>query len=250
MNKQVDVIAGSVYDAAIDSTHQRFAQGKVPKLGHKVAFNDGREYIYCSTQVVLAAGNPVSVAFGGAEIANLATAAAIGATTVYVNTTGVTSGPIAAGVVAANAFSGGRLCIVDDTGEGYAYTIKSSTAGTASVGVYLTLYDPLKVAIDTTSDVVLTVNPFANVVLGIAAGKFLGVAMVPTTDASASLTKYFWVQTKGVAVGTGSGTVGQPLAVGAGVLADSAADTTNEVGTCMATSANGNVVVWLDGAGL
>ena len=235
-NKQTDIGVGSVFAAPIAESSQAFTQSKVPKLGTKVRFDDGREYVFCSTALDITVGQLVGMAAPSAELANSCTAAAIGATSVT----------IATSTLAANTFADGYLHIVDDTGTNYTYRIKSHTAGTTTVAAVFTLYDPLIVALDTTSDVVLSPCPFRSVIVNTATTVPVGMAVRTTTAATAGVTQYFWVQTRGACTLIGTGTLGKPLhAAAAGAVAVAAADDTNHVGICIQTQASGEVSAWL-----
>lgn len=236
-NQQIDIGVGSVFAAPLTEASQAFAQGRVPRLGTRVRFDDGREYIFCSTASNITAGQLVGMAAPTAELADKCKAAAIGATSVT----------IATSTLAANTYKDGFLHIVDDTGTNYTYRIKSHTAGTTTVDAIFTLYDPLIVALDTTSDVVITPCPYRNVIVNTATTVPVGMAVRTTTASTDGVTQYFWVQSKGACTLIGTGTLGQPLDAGAaGVVAVKAANTTNTVGICLQTQASGEVAAWLN----
>jgi len=249
-NVGLDNVGGSPYDTAWDDTSAKFKENRYPRVGSRKRYQDGREFVLCSTQSVVAAGEMVAHSVAAAEIAGASgVVGTSGTPTVTLVTTSTSFFGGSNGVIAANRLAGGFLHIVDDTGEGYTYRIKSHTAGTATANVTFTLYDNLKVALDSTSDAVVTPNPFDIVIQSTATLRPIGVAMVPTTGATSSLTKYFWVQTKGPATALGTGTVGKPviaIAAGAVQVGAEADDGVNVVGVCLATSASGHVAVWLD----
>ena len=139
--------------------------------------------------------------------------------------------------------------MTDDAGEGYSYRIKSNTVQDASAKVTFTLYDGLKVAITTDTDCCLVGPKYTNVVEAATTAETpIGVALVPTTGASATVTAYFWVQTKGPGVALGAGTLAAPLALStAGAVANSAEAGSGVydqiVGQALATTANGSVPI-------
>lgn len=113
-------------------------------------------------------------------------AAAIGATSVT-----VTLGATAA---TANQYAGGQMVVNDATGEGYTYKIASHPAANSAATLVLTLEDPLKVALDTTSQVTLCANPGNGVLLHASTEVSypVGVAIYPITAS------YFgWIKTRG-----------------------------------------------------
>lgn len=253
-NLQKDMVSGSVYDACVAATATKFLGGRVPHLGQTVSFRDGREFVYCSTVEDFVAGEVVAVKTALAtEFANKLVAASVGATEVQLNIYNVQIFGGTVSTIAANRLAGGFLMITDDLGEGYSYKIKSNTvqATTDATHIYttITLYDPLKVAIDaTTSDCVLVGNPFKSVTEGSASLKPIGVAMVPTTGTTAEC--YFWVQTKGPAVCLGAATVGVEVATAASGAVANAAEAGSGaydciIGTGLATTADGYASVWL-----
>lgn len=218
-------ISGRVYDAAVADTATKFLQSRIPFIGQRVCFDDGREYVYCRSGVnaTIAAGTLVDQ--GIAESGNTAidgslTAAGAGATQVILDNTGDTMMGTAA---AANThptkdlYAGGYLLIEDDAGEGYSYRIKGNTLADADIKTTLTLFDPLKVAVTTATDVQIVNNPYADVITHDASAPqvTVGCAVVAVTGV-ASTRQYFWAQTRGmgivkVAASGGTITPGLPL---------------------------------------
>lgn len=231
-----------VYAAAVAATDVSFEGGRVPSVGDVRAFNDGREFVFCSSEVDIEPGEIAAMASCQVTpIDNSCTAAAIGATEVTIDTTGVAMFGGSAGVIAADRLAGGYLMIQDDAGEGNHYRIKSNTAGTASASITLTLYDRLKVALTTASDVVLVGPRYRKVVLGTATLQPVGVAMTQVTAATDGEEQFFWAQTKGpgvVYVKTGTSlAVGKTAAAGAdgGIVVGAGSGTEIPVGVCLAT---------------
>lgn len=252
-NTMIGTVGSLPLDAAIYSTHAKWIAGNVPEIGAEMRFADGSCFRFVSTAVDLAAGQLVAMnTFNATPVDDKCTAAAIGSYQVEVDTRAVAMFGGSAGIIAANRLSGGYLVINDDTGEGYRYRILSNTEGTASAKVTLTLAEPLKVALDTTSDVIITGSVYDSVVLGTAALCPLGVAMVPSTAATNSRTEYLWIQTAGVA--SVRITTGTSVAIGVNVVADATggikiagAVTDPLVGVALATdtTATGKIPVML-----
>ena len=117
-----------------------------------------------------------------------------------------------------NQFAGAYLSITDDTGEGYQYRIAGNTAaatvdGTANV-VIMTLLDPLKVALDATSDIAITANRYANLEAATPGTDF---DVVGVTCADFTAGSYGWLVTKGRATILTEGTtvLGAPVGLSA-----------------------------------
>jgi hypothetical protein len=98
-----------------------------------------------------------------------------------------------------NQYANGYAWINAGVGAGMYYKIKSHLAIALSVAGYLELYDPLVVALDATSKVTITPNPwkglieFPTTLTGIP----MGVAPIAVTQSTATITYYFWAQTWG-----------------------------------------------------
>lgn len=223
---QLTMAGGTWLAPSFHSGSQEFKASLTPQVGDCITLNDGREFRLVSTAVDLVAGQLVAVpSFNVTPIDNLVTAATAvkGSQTVEVDTTGVAMFGGANGVIAAGRLKGATLVINDDTGDGYTYTIKNNTAGTASAKVTLTLNEPLVEALDATSDVLIVSSPFDNVVVSTGALAVVGVACVDSTAATNSRTEYLWVQTKGIAAV--KVTTGTSVAVGKPAVADTAGGT-------------------------
>ena len=106
---------------------------------------------------------------------------------------------VKAGATTADQFAGGYFWTNDGTGEGYTYRIKGNTAvGTPATGQhYIELYEPLQVALDTSTDIGIYGNKYANLESATAATDAIpvGVNMAIITD---STSVYGWVMTRGV----------------------------------------------------
>jgi len=185
------------------------------KLGTKAETADGRVFRYVKAgATALVPGKLYDAPATAANHSNIAvaSAAAIGATTVT-----VTLGATAA---TANQYSEGYLVVNDATGEGYTYQIKSHPAADASASLVLTLEDPIKVALTTSSEVTLVHNQYNGVVIHATTEVSISVgAAVQAVTA----TYYGWLQTRGVCSLLCNATTG----IGLGVAAS---DTTNAGG--------------------
>jgi len=180
-------------------------------VGDELRFDDGRRYRYGYTAAAMNRGvlvGPDRSANCVIEVDNKLTAAAIGATTVIATDAGTL------GSATADQYAGGYLHTTDDTGEGYQYRIKSNTAASSNA-VTFTLYDPLVIAVDTTTDVAITGCLFDELIIA------------STTDVVASgvscinmtANYYGWFQVAGVATVLSDGVIpdGAPCQLSDGV---------------------------------
>lgn len=241
-NQQLGIISGSVFDAEIISTDVKYLEGRMPRVGDSVEFDDGRKFRFVSSKTALTASEPASIATASDSELAVTTAVTAGETAVTLTSTATSFFSGSAGVVAANRLAGGYLSINDDAGEGYLYRIKSHNAGTAAINMTFQLYDAVKVALDTTTTDVMVIGPkYREVVAGSAALPPVGCCVVPCTGTSEY---FFWVQTKGPGISTSGGsTIGLVQKLGsANVVDETAADAgTVPVGVALGTSANGSV---------
>lgn len=161
--------------------------------GDWTSFSDGRRYRYAyNGGVALAAGHVIQSAPETTNYTNLvvAVAAAIGAKAVTITLGGV--------ALTANQMTLGTLHVNAGTGLGYTYAIKGHSAQATTTGnVTINLFDPLVIALDTTSYVTLTSNLWSKVVTAPAStptGKVVGVAICVVP-----INYYAWLQTRGPA---------------------------------------------------
>jgi hypothetical protein len=163
------------------------------KIGTRMQLADGRTFYYAQAGEALAAG---LLAFSKPQhldrtaMATTTASAAIGAKSI----SGITVGGEKFTV---NEMAEGFLYTQTVTGLGYTYKIKSNTSGTsAGTNLNVVLYDPIQVAIDTTTEIGFVYNPFYMVLQG--------SAVVTSGPAGVCLkgvvtTQYFcWLQTWGV----------------------------------------------------
>ena len=103
-------------------------------------------------------------------------------------------------------YSGALLQITDDAGEGHQYRIKSNSAtgATTSGKVDIYLYDGIKVALTTASDIAIVGELWSKVVGATAATDYVisGVTTMAMTSGY-----YGWFQTAGVATILADGTI-------------------------------------------
>jgi hypothetical protein len=165
-----------------------------------------------------------------ADHINMTTAAAaIGATSVTV-TPGATAG-------GANLYSEGYLGVNDNTGQGQTFKVKDHLAITASVAFIVNLFDPIKVALDSTSQTSLVHNGYRGLVEGTTST--VRAAGVPLISILAG--DYGWFQSKGVASVLRQGTTSAGSAQMVGSTAGSITDITDVTAPTIE-----RVVAWAD----
>ena len=208
---QTQVGAGvNLYDS---STNAKFA------VGTKFERSDGNIYRYAQFGLTTAAGQMTSQDISESTILDTDNSVIAPASAVAVP--GETPLPgaidshyvqITVAAIAADQLAGGNLHITDDTGEGHIYRVKGNTAtdNPATGDIRVELYDKIVVALDATSDVIITGNLYANLEPSTTTDTFAaGVAMV-----AQATNDYGWVQTAGVATCQTEGTV----VLGSGVI--------------------------------
>ena len=193
---------------------------KAQELGTLAMASGGRKYRYAKAGATALDAGKLTVAAD--VVANhvdiaAAVAAAIGDTSVS-----VTLGATAA---TANQYADGYLVVNDAAGEGTAYRIKGHGAHAGSGTLVVNLFDPIAVALTTSSVVSLQKNTFDAVVISATDQADLpaGVPNVPV-----AIGAYFWCQTggdcavlsdepvtAGLAITTGTGVTGAVEAVDA-----------------------------------
>jgi hypothetical protein len=202
--------------------------------------SDGRKFRYVKFGGTLIAGNLLQAPAENTGEQGLAVAAAAAIDALNVS---VTCG----GTVAANLFADGYLVVTTTDGNGIYYKIKSHPALASATAATFELYDPLVVALTTSSKVDLVMNPYKNVIQNptSASAAPVGVAVIAGTSAY-----YGWIQTGGPAcvLAQGTLTVGAPCVASnatAGAIEVAANDSTEAqvtVGTALtgvATTENG-----------
>lgn len=150
---------------------------------------DGRIYRWgLAGGVDLAPGKVVVAPAITSNHTNIVVAAAVAVEAYTVTAT------LGATAATADQYAGGFLTVNDAAGEGITYLIEGNSAADASGVVTVQLAEPVKVALTTSSEVTLHVNPMANVVIapGAVAHQAVGVPNVTVDDAD-----YAWFQVKG-----------------------------------------------------
>lgn len=159
------------------------------RLGTVRCLDDGRTFAYARAgAVALAAGKLTQNAVVAANHLNIAVATAAAIDDTRVN---VTLGATAA---AANLYKDGFLHVNDAAGEGHLYKIRGHLAIVSAGTGYIELYDKLRVALTTLSEVTLTQSP-QDGVLVFPISQTGAPAGVPPIAVTASY--YFWNQVKG-----------------------------------------------------
>lgn len=240
--------ANSIPGDSIVTNDSIFDMDKTPQypVGTKVTTVDGRGFRYAHFGADTAAG--LLVAQDASESSTLSKSNVILAPASCVNTNdgkiGSKNVEITLAAVTANQYAGGYFQVLDDTGEGYTYRIKSNTATNdpASGTFRLTLYDPLKVALDATSDFCIQATLYAN--LEAATTTDITVAGVTCGAMDVSEAAYGWIQVEGIAniIQEGAITIGDPVVLAtsaAGAVKVMAGYTEPVVGYCAVASSVG-----------
>jgi hypothetical protein len=212
--QQTDLTTGGLFKL-YKQTDQDFLQNRMPLIGSKVRFDDGREFRFASSEADIDHGRVCAIQPAEASFAMIDNAMAVAsadATEVTVDLTGLTLFGTAISTThpAEDRFAGGYLTIADGPGQGYTYRIKKSTVPAATTEIMtLELYDPLVQAIGTATDCYLTGPKYGSVVEATASnGLAVGIPLVNVTAATDGSEQYFWIQTKGPGTVIASATPG------------------------------------------
>lgn len=204
----MSVISGGIQLFASDVLSTSATQEQ--QLGTIGLTLDGRQFRYGKAGGTdLAPGKIAVAATQEANHANIAcAAAAVGDTQVTV-TLGATA-------VTANQYAGGFLVINDANGEGIAYLISGHPAAALSTAVVITLAQSITVALTTSSEASLVLNPWSGAVISATdqADAVVGVPNVTIPDG-----EFGWFQTRGVCsvLADEAITAGLALTIGTGV---------------------------------
>lgn len=171
------------------------------RLGEKISFYDGREFVYSKNgSVALALARVIQAEVPEANHDELACIAAA---------VGVTSLTVTLGATAAleNAYAEGFLVINESTTAariGQIYKIKDHKAADASAELILNLFDPLRTAITTNEEATLMKFPTKDVIIHPSPNTagIVGIPLIPVTALY-----YFWSQVRGVTSVLTDGTV-------------------------------------------
>lgn len=168
------------------------------RLGQMGMTADGRKFRYAKAGgVTLVTGNLLQSPARSTDFTDLGVAAAaVGDKTIT-----VTLGSTAA---TANMFAQGQAVVSVTPGLGQIFTIASHPAADASATLVLTLEEPVRVALTTSSKITLHLNDYNGVVASptTRTGKTVGVATYPIPT-----TKYGWIQTGGPSAALSDATV-------------------------------------------
>lgn len=213
-------------------------------IGFKVEQADGSIYRYAYMGAATNRGHVVSQDLSESSVVDTDNAVIAPASAVAVSDSPLKPGALGSNyvqltlaAVTANQFRGGKFVTTDDTGEGYTYDILGNTAtdNPASGDIRLVLAQPLQVALDTTTDIAITGNQYANLedaTIGTDEDP-VGVTCATTTSAL----PYAWIQTRGVVgiLQDGSVALGDMVGIGsvAGSVATLAAYTSAYIGFCV-----------------
>jgi hypothetical protein len=208
-------------------------------LGERLVTSDGRVFRYAkaASGAALVAGNFIQSAAEIADHQNIAitTNVGIGATEITVTLAGTAA--------TANQYAGGQAVVTITPGLGQALTIIGHPAAALSTALTLTLGEPLRVALTTTTRIDLVPNPYNNVIQAPATTLTGCVAGVATYIIAAG--EYGWLQRSGpcAALIAGTPAVGVAIVVpgsaGGAAVVDGAAAATLVVGSMLSTGGNG-----------
>lgn len=211
-------------------------------LGEMMVSPDGRKFRYAKAGgSTLVRGNLLQGPAEDTAHQNLAIAAASVGDTTITTTTTVT--------VTANQYAGGYVIVSVTPGLGNSYRIKSHPAATAAA-VTLTLEDPVRVAMTTSSRIDLVKNPFDGVI------QFPTTASGPAVGAAIhaiATSEFGWIQSGGIApvLNDGGSTVGTNVSAsnataGAVEAAVTAQAAVGFAATGIATTENGAIFLKID----
>lgn len=230
-----------------------YAESSTPKfpIGEKLEFADGRCFRYGYTAAAVNAGLLVSQDLSATALVE-SDDIVIAASGDYSPAAGSSKVQITLASISANDYAGALLQITDDDGEGIQYRIKSNSAtgATTSGKVDIELFDPIKVALTTSSDIAIVGSLWYNVRGATAGTDYLVSAVTPIAFTA---NYYGWFQTAGIALILADGTIaiGDNLTLSDGVtgavqLKD--AETEPLIGlACYAPDNTGHVGVALQG---
>ncbi len=223
-------------------------------IGEKLELADGRVFRYGVSAAAIKAGLLAAPDVSATSLAfteNIVIAAANG----FSPAAGSTQLQITLASIEENQYAGGLLQIATaiDTGvgEGIQYRIKSNsaTAATTAGKVDIYLYDPIKVALTTASDIIISGNAYNKLITATTTDTLCaGVSPIAFTSGY-----YGWYQTAGIATirmetnGAGVPVVGDNLTLGDGVagavqLKLAGTETEPFVGICAQTGTAGDFV--------
>ena len=189
-------------------------------VGTRASLEDGRAFYYARSKgAAIDVGKLLTAELATDEFHELAVGTPAVGDTAFTITTKNTA-------VTINEYAEGYAMIIDDTGEGYSYKIKSHPLAGTTASCILTLHETVQVALGSGatvemvkplwSDVIIAPTGFAHVPAGIA---------VTPIIAGTSNPQFFWCQTWGMAA------VWTDEAVSIGEAVISGVDTAGQVST-------------------
>lgn len=194
---QVKAINAKVSDVYEDGD-QYDVEGRIPEVGSRATFQDGRKFVFCSTDANLAAGDIVGTLAESVELTAVTAAYPVGTTVI---------GAVLAGVTA-DMYVGGTLTVSLGTGLGYTYKIKGNTASatvaTVDNTVFWTLEEGIVLAMAATDNIIVKRDRNRALIQGTASLDNVGVVLTATTAATTGNTQYLWVQTGGLGLTKGT----------------------------------------------
>lgn len=188
-----------------------FAQSATAKekIGRVRVTDNGRVFRYSKAGSSALAAGKLNVAVAiAANVTNQGATAAVA-----IGTRNLTFTAGGAVTYALDYFKGGYLQVNDATGEGHQYEIEGSSAVTAGTTIYITLAEPIRVAlVATTSELTLVHNPC----MAVAESATQGSVPVGIPPIAVSASYYFWNQCWGPAIALMVGTpaIGSRLTIG------------------------------------
>ena len=175
-----------------------YAESSTPKfpIGEKLEFADGRCFRYGYTAAAVNASLLVSQDLSATALVE-SDDIVIAASGDFSPAAGSSKLQITLASITANQYAGGYLHTVNDAGQGYTYRISSNTVGgQITDGSTFTLFDDVKVAITSATDVAITGNPYNGLVSATAATD-MWVVGVCINAMDVSDKNFGWVQTHG-----------------------------------------------------
>ncbi len=166
-------------------------------VGTRGVLDDGRVFYYArqSASAAIVAGKLLMSEIVNTNNEDLAVDTHTAGATVI----NVTSG---SATDTANAFAGGYLVVIDDTGEGITYKIVSHPTYTATAAIAFTIEHGLHVAFGAGTTVCLVKNPWMDPVIAAAAQAHFACGIAQVAVAAGNTTaQFYWCQTWGVTCG-------------------------------------------------
>ena len=204
-------------------------------LGTLRILADGRKFRYAKAGATALSPGKMSVAadVAAAVLNKACPATAVGETVLTLTTASAT--------YAEDYFKGGAMHINDEAGEGHAYPIVGSSAVSAGTSIVVTLEEPIKVALTTSSEFTLVHSPWMATVES-TTEESLPVG-IPPVDVTAAY--YYWSQTGGPAIALydGNNAIGSMLTLDATAGALTAINTTLDIDQPICAIAWGTVGV-------